>query len=94
MNAKAKWFEPLRIEDIIPGDREATTQRWCLRNKWVFVPDFTGGEPFVDPRCAAAYCSPNSSYKSAQNSLLNGVPRYPGGLVRMSEVMRPKSATD
>lgn len=90
-NPKAEKTDLLQPEDIVPGDVITTMWRWCLRNRWTFIPDLQGGEPFVDPRCAAAHCSPDITYKSAQNTLLAGVKRYPGGVVRISEVMRNRS---
>ena len=86
--ANKEKAELLSPDDIIPGDPVTTLWRWCLRNGWTFIADLQGGEPYVDTRCAAAYCSPGSSYKSAQNTILAGVKRYPGGVVRISEVMR------
>lgn len=87
-NPKDEKVQLLEPGDIIPGDLNATLWRMCARNNWAFMPDMTGGEPFVDPRCAAACCNPGSAYKSSQNTLLNGVPRYYGGLVRLSEVKK------
>jgi len=81
----------LKPEDIVPGDPSTTLWRWCVRNGWAFVADIGGGEPYVDTRCAAAYVSPSASYKTAQNTILLGVTRYPGGLVKISEVMQVRS---
>lgn len=78
----------LSPDDVIPGDFNTTMWRWCLRNNWSYVPDPLGGEAWVDPRCAAAHCAPHVEYKTAKNALLKGVTRYPGGNVRISEVMR------
>ena len=79
-------FVPIAPEDIVPNDPVASVWRWCLRNNWTFVPDFSGGEPWVDTRCAWAMVKPNVSYKTARNSVLKGLERV-NDLVRLSEVM-------
>ena len=89
--AKQNNAESLRIEDIVPGDPVATIWRWSVRNNWTFVPDFTGGEPMIDIRCANALVTPGNTIQSAKNVLLRGIARFPGGVVRLSEVMKLKA---
>ena len=89
--SKVKTVEKLAIEDIVPGDPVATIWRWSVRNNWTFVPDFTGGEPMIDIRCANEFVTPGNTIQSAKNVLLRGIERFPGGVVRLSEVMKLKT---
>jgi hypothetical protein len=84
--------EPLRPDDVIPGDPATTLWRLCATNGWAFVPDFAGGEPFVDTQCAAYLLSIKE--KTLQNHYLDGVPKYGNGLVKLSEVMQRRTTND
>ena len=85
----ARNHQPLECKDVIPGDPITTLWHLCLRNKWAFVPDMKGGEPFVDLKCAAYLLG--IVEKTLQNDYMNGVPKYANGLVRMSELMRTRT---
>lgn len=87
MQSEDAQLIPLCSADIAPGDPTTTIWRFCLRNGWAFVPDLTGGEPWVDQRCVAALTKPDRSFKTVQNTVLNGVDRQ-HDLVRLSDVMR------
>ena len=89
--SKVKTVEKLAIEDIVPGDPVATIWRWCVRNEWRFVPDFLGGEPLIDIRCANELVTPGNALQSAKTVLLRGIRRYQGGVVRLSDVMKLKT---
>jgi hypothetical protein len=77
-------------KNIVAGDPATTLWRLCATNGWAFVPDFTGGEPFVDLKCAAYLLGVVE--KTLQNHYMDGVPEYANGLVRMSELMRRKES--
>lgn len=47
MNQKNETIDPLKPEDITLDGENGIIWRLCLRNGWAFVPDFSGGEPFV-----------------------------------------------
>ncbi|MEO2013903.1 MAG: hypothetical protein ABGZ53_05980 [Fuerstiella sp.] len=70
-SVKTETFTPLQPEDIVPGDPAATIWRWCLRNDWVFHPDFNGNEPKIDTRCAWAIVSPEITFKTAKDGILS-----------------------
>lgn len=91
MNANDKP-EPLRPDDVIPGDPSTTLWRFCLRNGWKFVPDINGGESLIDVDCVASLLG--ISKKTLQTDYLTGVPRYGNGLVKLSEVMKQRTAND
>ena len=85
----AKKQTALEEKHILPGDPVTTIWRLCATNGWAFVPDFCGGEPFVDLKCAAYLLGVVE--KTLQNHYMDGVPEYANGLVRMSELMRRKA---
>lgn len=76
----------LEAKDILPSDPVTTLWRLCAANGWSFVPDFFGGEPFVDIECAAHLLG--ITKKTLQNDYLDGVPKYGNGVVKLSELMR------
>lgn len=86
---QAKKTTVLDQKDIVPGDAITTLWRLCVSNGWAFVPDFSGGEPFIDLKCAAYLLGVVE--KTLQNHYMDGVPEYANGLVRMSELMRRKA---
>jgi hypothetical protein len=88
--AQQKKNTVLDEKNIIAGDPATTLWRLCATNGWAFVPDFTGGEPFVDLKCAAYLLGVVE--KTLQNHYMDGVPEYANGLVRMSELMRRKES--
>lgn len=92
--SKTESYEKLGPDDIIPGDYVTTIWRWCVRNNWVFVIDFAGGEPKVDQRCAWAMVSPDKAFSTAKNTILGGLTRYPGNTVLLSDVMRVRDQMD
>ena len=85
--SKDESFLPITAEDIEPGDPITTIWRWCCRNDWEFVPDFNGGEPWIDPRCAWVIVNSQVSYQTARNGILRGLRRV-NNLVRLSEAMK------
>ncbi|MDG1897266.1 MAG: hypothetical protein P8J37_20410 [Fuerstiella sp.] len=89
-SVKTETFTPLQPEDIVPGDLPTTIWRWCLRNDWVFHPDFNGNEPKIDTRCAWAIVSPDITFKTAKDGILKGIKRHPGNAVLLSDVTRLK----
>lgn len=93
-STKPESFIPLATVDIIPGDITTTIWRWCVKNGWTFTPDFLGGEPKIDTRCAWAIVSPDVAYSTAKNGILSGIKRYPGGTVLLSDVTRLKEKID
>jgi hypothetical protein len=90
--SKAETFEPLGPDDIITGDPISTVWRWCARNGWTFTPDFLGGEPKIDQRCAWALVAPDVAFETARKGVLLGIKRYPGGTVLLSDVTRLKES--
>ena len=84
--------EPLRPDDVIPGDPSTTLWRFCLRNGWRFIPDITGGEPFIDVECIASVLG--IAKKTLQTDYMTGVPKYGNGLVKLSEVMQRRTTND
>lgn len=80
----------ISVEDIVPGDPITTVWRYCSRNGWAFVPDLLGGEPLIAIEAANAIVTPGNQLSSAKAGILSGVKRYPGGLVRLSEVVALK----
>jgi hypothetical protein len=86
--AQAKKTTVLDEKNIIAGDPATTLWRLCVANKWAFIPDFTGGEPFVDLECVAYLLGVTK--KTLQTDYMENVPKYGNGLVRISEVMRRK----
>ncbi len=89
---KTEAIEPLKPEDITLDGEKGIIWRLCLRNGWKLMPDMTGGEPFVAVECVAYMLG--VSKKTLQNDYLNGVPRYYGGLVRMSEVKQRRGKSE
>ena len=45
----------------------------------------------IDIRCANELVTPGNTIQSAKNVLLRGIERFPGGVVRLSEVMKLKT---
>lgn len=88
-SAIAKKTTVLSEKDVVAGDPSTTLWKLCIANGWAFVPDFAGGEPYVDLECVAHLL--HVSKKTLQNHYMSGVPEYANGLVRMSEIMRRKS---
>jgi|GEM_PF-6579245 len=80
-SVKTGTFTPLQPEDIVPGDPAATIWRWSARNGWKYAPDLDGGEPKIDPLCAWQLVKPDVTFKTAQNTMLNGIDHI-HGLVR------------
>jgi len=89
MTNTTKIHELMRPEDIVPGDPTTTLWRLCIANKWAFVPDCSGGEPFINVECAAYLLG--VAKKTLQTDYMDGVPKYGNGLVRLSEVMRERT---
>ncbi len=87
---KAETFTPLNADEIVPGDPITTIWRWCVANKWTFIPSFTGGEPLIDIRCAWQIASPDTAFSTAKNGILAGVKRHSGGTVKLSDVVALK----
>lgn len=83
-------IQPLTSEDIVLGEPITTIWRWCLRNGWRFVPDFLGGEPLIDIRCANELVTPGNALSTGRKGLLHGIKRYPGAVVKLSEVVALK----
>ncbi|HIE97169.1 MAG TPA: hypothetical protein EYQ63_09175 [Fuerstia sp.] len=92
-SVKTGTFTPLQPEDIVPGDPAATIWRWSARNGWKYAPDLDGGEPKIDPLCAWQLVKPDVTFKTAQNTMLNGIDHI-HGLVKLSDVMRIKEAIE
>ncbi len=88
MSGAPKKQITLDQKDIVPGDAVTTIWRLSVANQWAFVPDFSGGEPFVDIECAAYLLG--IAKKTLQSDYMDGVPQYGNGLVKMSDVMRRK----
>jgi|694.fasta_scaffold01648_25 hypothetical protein len=90
--SQAKKTTVLDQKDVIPGDATTTIWRLCIANRWSFVPDLSGGEPFVDLECVAYLLG--VAKKTLQTDYMDGVPKYGNGLVRVSEVMKRKEPSD